>query len=248
MGLDLSHLPNDLDFSTAKCPSCGALTNQSHRILKFLSESNKYNEYNEYKKDLACSICQYKEAFDYSNILKNYTLEDVYKLAKALSSLRQVCDPSIQRRTTKTPLFGLLNLLTMSSKFIHICTFSFDVPMLFVLKTISIRVPVVVVFNEKVNNSWLLEEIERSEKEDTNLQILQVSRDHQKLIVIDGLIAIKGSQNFTSRAWRNLQDNKEIADFETDVTKVRNLNNYYFASVVNEWRNLTGNYYNPIPF
>ncbi|MBE9242580.1 phospholipase D-like domain-containing protein [Synechocystis salina] len=247
MGLDLSHFPKNPDFSTAKCPSCGALTNTPHFMLKILSKSSSYS-IDEINEKLVCPICQYENAFLYcDNKIDDYTLENVYQIATGLSQLKDTCNPSI-KNINKTPLVSLLELLTMSSKFIHICTYSFDIPMLFILKTVSIKIPVVLIFNEKVNNSWLLEEISRSNKEDKNLSIYQVPRDHQKLIVIDGLIAIKGSQNFTSRAWRNLEDNKEIADFESDVTKVRELNNSFFASTIKEWREINDKPYSPYPF
>ena len=52
---------------------------------------------------------------------------------------------------------------------------------------------------------------------------------HGKLIIVDGLVAIKGSANLTHQAWRKTRRGLEILEIVTDVTQVRDLNNKYFA-------------------
>ena len=54
---------------------------------------------------------------------------------------------------------------------------------------------------------------------------------HQKLVVIDGLIAFKGSANFTDYAWNNALEGLELIEVVTDVHEVTRLNNVYFSPV-----------------
>jgi phosphatidylserine/phosphatidylglycerophosphate/cardiolipin synthase-like enzyme len=63
---------------------------------------------------------------------------------------------------------------------------------------------------------------------------------HQKLIVIDGLLAFKGSANLTLNAWRKAAQGLELVEVVSDVEEVINLHNKYFspvwaASATEEW-------------
>jgi phosphatidylserine/phosphatidylglycerophosphate/cardiolipin synthase-like enzyme len=59
---------------------------------------------------------------------------------------------------------------------------------------------------------------------------------HQKLIVIDGLLAFKGSTNLTKEAMRKADQNLDISEVVTNFEEVAALNNRYFATV---WKRLT---------
>jgi phosphatidylserine/phosphatidylglycerophosphate/cardiolipin synthase-like enzyme len=54
---------------------------------------------------------------------------------------------------------------------------------------------------------------------------------HQKLIVIDGLIAFKGSANLTHLAWRSAIDDMDLIEVVTDVEDVIILHNRFFSSL-----------------
>jgi phosphatidylserine/phosphatidylglycerophosphate/cardiolipin synthase-like enzyme len=54
---------------------------------------------------------------------------------------------------------------------------------------------------------------------------------HQKLIVIDGLLAFKGSANLTLGGWRKAQWGYDEIEVVTDVEKVINLHNRYFSPI-----------------
>lgn len=60
---------------------------------------------------------------------------------------------------------------------------------------------------------------------------------HQKLIVIDGLLAFKGSANLTMTGWRKAEIGHEEIEVITDVKKAIALHNRYFSPV---WANLSG--------
>jgi phosphatidylserine/phosphatidylglycerophosphate/cardiolipin synthase-like enzyme len=56
-----------------------------------------------------------------------------------------------------------------------------------------------------------------------------LERPHQKVIVIDGLLAITGSPNFTIKAWLKRDSGNEHAVIETRPEEVWKLNNSLFA-------------------
>jgi hypothetical protein len=54
---------------------------------------------------------------------------------------------------------------------------------------------------------------------------------HQKLVVIDGLLAFKGSANLSETAWRKIAKNREIAEPVTDIQEIIELHNRYFSPI-----------------
>ena len=61
---------------------------------------------------------------------------------------------------------------------------------------------------------------------------------HQKLIVIDGLLAITGSVNLTQSGWRKAENNRESVEVITNVSKVAELNNKLFSTIWAEDSNI----------
>lgn len=60
---------------------------------------------------------------------------------------------------------------------------------------------------------------------------------HQKLTVIDGLLAFKGSANMSKTAWRKVATNLEFAEAVTNIDDVIELHNRYFSPV---WAKMSG--------
>jgi hypothetical protein len=58
---------------------------------------------------------------------------------------------------------------------------------------------------------------------------------HQKLVIIDGLVAFKGSTNLTNAGMRRADRALDVSEVETNVAKVADINNRYFAPV---WKRL----------
>jgi hypothetical protein len=54
---------------------------------------------------------------------------------------------------------------------------------------------------------------------------------HQKLVIIDGLVAFKGSTNLTNAGMRRADRALDVSEVETNVAKVGDINNRYFAPV-----------------
>jgi hypothetical protein len=59
---------------------------------------------------------------------------------------------------------------------------------------------------------------------------------HQKLLVVDGLVAFKGSANLTNAGLRKADRGLDISEVVTDYAQVTRLNNTYFAPV---WRRIS---------
>jgi phosphatidylserine/phosphatidylglycerophosphate/cardiolipin synthase-like enzyme len=58
---------------------------------------------------------------------------------------------------------------------------------------------------------------------------------HQKLVVIDGLLAFKGSANLTTTAWRKARKQHELIEVVTNPAEVMRLNNIYFSRSWLQW-------------
>jgi len=54
---------------------------------------------------------------------------------------------------------------------------------------------------------------------------------HQKLIIVDGLLAFKGSANLTQTAWRSAERGTDMVEIVTDVQEVGRLNNNFFSPI-----------------
>ena len=54
---------------------------------------------------------------------------------------------------------------------------------------------------------------------------------HQKLIVIDGLLAFKGSANLTLNEWRSAALGKDFIEVVTNIGETIDLHNRYFSPV-----------------
>ena len=77
--------------------------------------------------------------------------------------------------------------------------------------------------------------------ESLSMNVVGISREesrqapHQKLIVIDGLIAFKGSVNLTTTGWRKVPQQREIVEAVTDPVQVAKLHNIYFSKPWMQW-------------
>ena len=78
-----------------------------------------------------------------------------------------------------------------------------------------------------IETSTLVKGYERAERPLTRgIIIATISEAHQKLIVIDGRIAFKGSANPTLAGWTR---EGELVEFVTDPGEIRDLNENFFA-------------------
>ena len=134
------------------------------------------------------------------------------------------------------PMRGLLQLLLTARSFVHITSFGLDEFMVAMLETVAQYRPVAAVVSGLMPK--LEPTLEPAPKEAPLLEIrIEGTREdvgdqnHGKLIVVDGLVAITGSANFTHKAWRKAADGKEMVDVVTDIDRVRDINNRYFSPI-----------------
>lgn len=130
------------------------------------------------------------------------------------------------------------------------------------LKLVAQDIPVHGIISLSPDQISLLDELHDYKNEAPNLDIKVVCTlshtwdklPHQKLIVIDGLLAFKGSANLTLAGWRKAQWDYDEVEVVTDVEKVINLHNRYFSPI---WAKFSGygealalaafiKFYNPI--
>jgi len=128
-----------------------------------------------------------------------------------------------------TPLKCLFASLEKAERFVHFVSFSIDIAMCGALAVLAERVDVrgiVGVANESVED-----EIKRLK---LRVNIYGKNRwgdvPHQKLIVVDGVLAFKGSANLSTQAWHKAGKAKqELVESVTDLSAVVGLDNTYFA-------------------
>ncbi len=57
------------------------------------------------------------------------------------------------------------------------------------------------------------------------------------MIIIDGLLAFKGSANLTLSGWRKAAQGRDVIELVTDLKEVVDLNNRYFSPIWAEFQN-----------
>lgn len=139
-----------------------------------------------------------------------------------------------------SPMAALLQAFALAKRFIHFASFGLTPYMLGVLTATAQRVPVNgVVTSNSTRTSDLLKAAQSSYDEvgerlvlrELTAQDSSIDLPHQKLVVVDGLLAFKGSANLTEFAWRKAKDGLEMVEVVTDVEEVINLNNQYFSPI-----------------
>ena len=138
-------------------------------------------------------------------------------------------------------LRALLSLLKSARYFVHFMTYgSISHQLIGALKMVALDIPV----RGIVSNIREGDEDELSQKGEEaprlNVKVYKTEADgsdmlqtspHQKILIIDGLVAIKGSANFTLSGYRKAAKRHELLEFVTDIKQVVELNNKYFSSV-----------------
>lgn len=145
----------------------------------------------------------------------------------------------MQHTPNYPPITGLLQALSQAQCFIHVTSWGISHQFIGALKMAAQRVKVKGIISLHPHQERLLPELECCKNEAENLQIEAVCTSsqrwdelpHQKLVVIDGLMAFKGSANLTQTAWRKAGRGYDEVEIVTDVEKVINLNNRYFSPV-----------------
>jgi hypothetical protein len=148
---------------------------------------------------------------------------------------------SLLRRNQENypPLRALFQALNTAKHFVHFTTFGISHLLIGVLKMTSQRVPVRGIVSNV--EATVLSELSKFPNEAPQFKVKTFGTEakwsempHQKLVVIDGLLAFKGSANLTLNAWRKAAKGRDIIEVATDVNEVIELHNRFFASLWGE--------------
>jgi hypothetical protein len=144
------------------------------------------------------------------------------------------------RHQYRSPLRGLLQALGSAESFVHFTTYGISHQFIGILRLLSQRIQISGVVslpqsdNEKATTKA---ELENYGEEGPLLSVKVVDAlrgkdfPHQKVLVIDGLLAFKGSTNLTLSGWRKAAKDLDMAEIVTNTDEIIELNNRYFASV-----------------
>jgi len=170
---------------------------------------------------------------------RGYTVangRDLFQHATELATLLQ------QARRQHWPTMRLLfECLSRARDFVHFASWGISHQLIGALKMTSMRVPVYG-FVSNVENSARVELTEfPSETPKFTAHVIPTSNGvydapHQKVIVIDGLLAFTGSTNLTNTGLRKSDRGLDISEVKSEFEEVGRLNNSYFAPV---WKRLT---------
>lgn len=131
--------------------------------------------------------------------------------------------------------------ISRAQYFVHFSSWGMSHIMIGALKLASMRVPVYG-FVSNVE-SHVRTELTEFPTEAPNLHAKVVASEraafdapHQKIVIIDGLLAFKGSTNLTNAGMRRADRGLDLSEVTTEYSQVTELNNKFFAPV---WRRLT---------
>ncbi len=204
------------------------------------------------KQQIYCPVCRVEYVFHgnfkiepfRAHFRKRRLYIDIDNPSKHIKTLKAIANRVQQDSPNYPPLKGLFESIKEAEQFIHFTTFGINQQILGALKLAAQQIQVCGIVSLPPAQAWLLPELECYRNEAPGLEIKTVcasSRNweelpHQKLVVIDGLLAFKGSVNLTPTAWRKAARGYDEVEVLTDLEKVINLHNRYFSPV---WANLS---------
>lgn len=210
-------VPVDFNRNVVECMTCGVeyTASQPYAVMR---ESRLYFD------DVARKI-QFKDTIAHSR-----------RLAGIAQSMRyREKDTSFPY----LPMRGLMEALDAAQQFVHFVTYGMSLQMVGTLRMAALRVPVRGVVSNA--NSDIVKEFKQFADESPKLDVHVIERSdrrddwstipHHKIIIIDGLLAFKGSANLTVDGWRKAANGLDSVEPVTDVNEVIALNNRQFSPI-----------------
>jgi len=229
------------------CPACRGLFN----------EVDSRKELSQYA--YSCPVCKVDYTFPswYGNdrpyIYKmldtgGYRISEADMFAHARSLATLLAESKLQLSGSPWPTMRLLlEVLGRAKIFVHFTSWGISHVLIGALKATSTHVPIYG-FVSNVESSARAQ-LTQAPEEAPRLKVKVIPSSegiydapHQKIVVVDGLVAFKGSTNLTNAGMRRADRSLDISEIETNVGKVVDLNNRYFAPVWKQ-RNAPGGSY-----
>lgn len=172
---------------------------------------------------------------DHADLLSHATtLAEVVRESRGLGrrSLRNESWPTMRT---------FFEVVSRARYFVHFCSWGMSHQLIGALKMASMRVPVYG-FASNLDASARTELTEYpTEAPGLTAKAIPTEQNiydapHQKLLIVDGLVAFKGSANLTNAGLRRADRGLDLSETVTDYEQVTELNNKYFAPV---WRRIT---------
>lgn len=226
-----------LDFKPARylCLKCRALLRNSDPVRR---EGDKWH--------VVCPVCQVKYLpsgdFRWSlwRVWRDFLqsrgsaveFQDVVAHGRQLGEIAK----DFYEDAHVPPIRSLFDAMSKARHFIHFTTWNITHIMIGSLKIAAQRINVRGIVSKTEDHVRSELENYKREAPHDHFEIYCPAaslegRPHQKLIIIDGLLAFKGSANLTHLAWRSAGNDREMVDVVTDLEEVISLNNRFFAPV-----------------
>lgn len=171
---------------------------------------------------------------DHADLLSHATtLAKVVRESRG-SKVRPRRDPWPTMRT-------FFEVVSRAKYFVHFCSYGMSHQLIGALKMASMRVPVYG-FASNVEPSTRVELTEYpTEAPGLIAKVIPTEQNiydapHQKLLIVDGLVAFKGSANLTMAGLRRADRGLDLSETVTDYAEITELNNTLFAPI---WRKIT---------
>jgi hypothetical protein len=234
-----------LDFQPPRrfCPACRGLVSQFKR--EYTKEWKLHSE--------SCPVCGVIYVKDdspwagegsFEQHLKTEGLiwdhRDLFNHASTLAKVVRDSRGSTWQEPWPT-MRTFFEVISRAKYFVHFTSWGISHVMIGALKMASMRVPVYG-FVSDVESHARAELTEfPTEAPMLKAQAIPSSQGiydapHQKILIIDGLVAFKGSTNLTNAGPRRADRALDVSEIVTDFDQVTQLNNRYFAPV---WRRIT---------
>lgn len=236
-GFDIEGL---LDFEPAKffCEKCCALSKRP----SFEWQGNTEAGFR------ICPVCRVKyipteECPTVEEYLKIFPWQPVHTSDDIVDRARRLASISRKLRQCQgyPHLRALMEALSCARSFVHFVSYGITAQfMIGALKVTAQRVPVRgIVAGQRIGEGFASEITDYgNEAPDLEIRLWNDESEfrsaetpHQKLVVIDGLLAFKGSANLTLKAWRSAEKDMDMIETVTDVVEVIHLHNRYFSPV-----------------
>jgi Zn finger protein HypA/HybF involved in hydrogenase expression len=224
-----------LNFQPAKhwCQKCFTLFREPYTEMH---EAENYEF-------LQCNVCKVKyiatDEFSVHSIgpflrLSPQPLRDVKDLIAHGTSFARVAYNFKQK--SYPPVRSLLRAILNARSFIHFVSYGISPTMIGILKLAAQYVPIRGVVAGTISEN-VISEVDEFKDEAPGLSLhfwkhsnfRGMDEPHHKIVVIDGLIAFKGSANLTHTAWRSVSNGMDILEVVTDTDEVIKLHNCFFS-------------------